>query len=120
MEDTYTKLSELCCTGLTLTEELDQIQVKKNKFYNTRYIVELSVVDREEYEQLLTRDDTLLTLNKLCHNMSVKSYILILYRSMMINSIYDDNFFISWVTFEGKMGAVTERASDGSWPLTPT
>ena len=35
-------------------------------FCNTRYIVELSVVDRVEYEQLLAQDDTLLTLNKLC------------------------------------------------------
>ena len=66
MEETYTKLSDLCCTGLNLTEALDQIQVKKTKFCNTCYIVELSVVDREEYEQLLTQDDTLLTLNKLC------------------------------------------------------
>ena len=36
-------------------EALDQIQVKKSKFYNQRYIVELSLADREEYEQLLTR-----------------------------------------------------------------
>ena len=36
-------------SGLTLTEALDQNQVKKTKFYNQRYIAELSVV----YEQLL-------------------------------------------------------------------
>ena len=36
-------------------DALDQIQVKKSKFYNQRYIVELSLADREEYEQLLTR-----------------------------------------------------------------
>ena len=66
MEATYTKLSEICCTGVSLMEALDQIQVKRTKFYNTRYIVELSVVDRVEYEQLLAQDDTLLTLNKLC------------------------------------------------------
>ena len=59
-------LSELCCTGLNLMEALDQIQVKKTKFYNTCYIVELSVVERVEYKQLLAQDDTLLTLNKLC------------------------------------------------------
>ena len=39
-------------------EALDLIQVKKSKFYNQHYIVKLSVVDREEFEQLLTQDDT--------------------------------------------------------------
>ena len=40
---------------MTLMEALYQVQVKKSKYYNQRYIVELSVVDRKEYKQLLTR-----------------------------------------------------------------
>ena len=68
MEETYTKLAELCCTGLTLSEALVHIGVKRTKFYTQRYIVELSVVDREEYELLLPRNEkaTFLNLDKLC------------------------------------------------------
>ena len=40
--------------------------MKKTTFYSQPYIVELSVVDREEYEQLLFQDDTLIKLNRAC------------------------------------------------------
>ena len=68
MEETNTKLAELCCTGLTLSEVLEQIDEKWTKFYAQRYVVELSVVDSEEYELLLSRNEipTFLNLTELC------------------------------------------------------
>ena len=70
-------LTELCCTGLTLPEALEKIGVKKTKFYSQRYIVELSVVDREEYELLLSQNEKtkLLNINKLCKQRLAETHI---------------------------------------------
>ena len=64
MEEAYTKLSELFYTGSTLADALELIGLKKTKFYSKQYIVELSVVNKEEYERLLSQDQPLLTMNK--------------------------------------------------------
>ena len=68
LEELYTKLMELCCTGMTLSEACAEVGISRSKFYTQRSIVELSVVDRHEYELVVTANEktTITQLNKIC------------------------------------------------------
>ena len=91
MEEAYTKLSELCCKESTVVESLEQIGVKKTKFYSHRYIVELSLVDKEEYERILSQDLSMLMMNKLCKQRLQKTH-----RRQKVASLRQIGLLLGW------------------------
>ena len=59
---------ELCGTGMPLVEACAKLSISRSKFYAHRYIVELSVVDRDAYEAMLYKNfnTPMLQLNRIC------------------------------------------------------